>query len=72
MEIYTVTQFRKVMHEFFNKEFNDVTYILGKNGAKKVILDLEEYEDLIETCEVYTNPKLRKQIEENEALETNV
>lgn len=61
MEIYTPSQFQKIIHNHVNNVHGEVTYIVGKKD-KKVIIDADEYESMVETIELLSIPGMAQNL----------
>lgn len=61
MQIYTASQFRKVLHQVINNKTAPVIYITGKD-CKKVLIDADEYESMTETDYLYSIPGMVESI----------
>ena len=65
MQVMNVTNFRKNMFSIIENvgKYNEALCITGKN-SEAVLLSLEDYNNLIATMEINSNPALKRKIEE--------
>ena len=65
MQVMNATKFRENMFSIIENvgKYNEALCITGKN-SETVLLSLEDYNNLIATMEINSNPALKRKIEE--------
>ena len=65
MQVMNATKFRKNLFSIIENvgKYNEPLCITGKN-SETVLLSLEDYNNLIATMEINSNPALKRKIEE--------